>query len=362
MLSLSNNPVRTGIFLAGLCAISLAAVYAQTGTLRRPTSPQPARGKTAPPAPRVSPTPSTAVPGSRVAVITRKAVPPAGAFGSGTLFCTLQSPFINESSGIVAGRRNPGVFWTHNDSGDGAYLYAFNRSGKTVGVFLARSAYAGDWEDIAAGPGVDGKGQYLYVGDIGDYGRSRTEPCLYRIPEPLLTAENRVGTKARPRLTDEPTRRLLYRYPDGSHDSEALLVHPQTGTIYLVTKEEKAEAAVYKFPAIKTADDPLIPYVLEKVGAITFNESGMHPFPNRVTGGDIAPDGKRLILRTYFAAYEWRLPDGEKKFDEVWSTTPAMVPLPLQPQGEGICYNATGTSLLVSSEKTPTAIYGLKAK
>lgn len=345
-----------------MCFSSLAYVHAQTGTVPKPSpTPKPVRRKPTTPAVQASPSPS-ATPPARVTVTVRKVVPPAGSFGSGTLLCTLQSPFINESSGLVAGRRNSGVFWTHNDSGDGAYLYAFNRSGKTVGVFMVRSAFAGDWEDIASGPGIDGKGNYLYIGDIGDYGRARTESCLYRIPEPLLSSENRIGTKARPRLTDEPTARLLYQYPDGPHDSESLLVHPQSGTIYLITKEEKGEAGVYKFPPMKPTDSPLVPYTLEKIGALAFNEDGLHPFPNRVTGGDIAPDGKRLVLRTYYAAYEWRLPDGEKNFDAVWATTPAMVPLPLQPQGEGICYSADGTSLIISSEKTPTAIYELKAR
>lgn len=129
-----------------------------------------------------------------------------------------------------------------------------------------------------------------------------------------------------------------------------------------MTKEEKGETAIYKFPPMKPADSPLVPYTLEKIGTLGFNESGLHPFPNRVTGGDIAPDGKRLVLRTYYAAYEWRLPDGEKNFDAVWTTTPAMVSLSLQPQGEGICYSADGGSLVISSEKTPTAIYELKAR
>ena len=33
---------------------------------------------------------------------------------------------INEASGMVASRKNPNVFWVHNDSGDGPYVYALH--------------------------------------------------------------------------------------------------------------------------------------------------------------------------------------------------------------------------------------------
>ena len=353
-----------GLVAAALCAV-VPFAGAQTGTPPEPApsaSPVPRRPRRKPIVVAPDPTPAPKPPPRLTVTEKPKTVPPAGSFGAGVLLCTLTAPFVNESSGLAASRRNPGVFWTHNDSGDGAYLYAFDRTGATAGVFLARSAFAGDWEDMAWGPGADGKGNFLYVADAGDYAKDRTDTCVYRIPEPLLSAESRIGTKARPRLTEGETARLLFQYPDGFHDSEALLVHPRTGAIYLVTKEEAGEAGVYKFPVIKPDASPLTHHVLTKIGSLTFGESGLHPFPNRVTGGDIAPDGKRLVLRTYFAAYEWRLPDGEKNFDAVWATTPAMIPLPLQPQGEGICYTANGASLIVSSERVPTAIYELKAR
>jgi hypothetical protein len=38
----------------------------------------------------------------------------------------LKNKTVVESSGIACGRVNPGVFWTHNDSGDKPRLYAFN--------------------------------------------------------------------------------------------------------------------------------------------------------------------------------------------------------------------------------------------
>src|SRR5262249_9269918 len=67
--------------------------------------------------------------------------------------CNLENQSIRESSGIAASRRNAGVFWTHNDSGDGPFIYAFDRQGKHRGVWRVAGAGAVDWEDMAIGPG-----------------------------------------------------------------------------------------------------------------------------------------------------------------------------------------------------------------
>ena len=37
---------------------------------------------------------------------------------------TIRDPRITESSGLAASRLHPGIYWTHNDSDDGPYLYA----------------------------------------------------------------------------------------------------------------------------------------------------------------------------------------------------------------------------------------------
>ena len=68
------------------------------------------------------------------------------------LQATFQSPRVVESSGVAASRAYPGVLWTHNDSGDGPYLYATTLDGRDLGWLLVPGAEAIDWEDIALGP------------------------------------------------------------------------------------------------------------------------------------------------------------------------------------------------------------------
>lgn len=278
-------------------------------------------------------------------------------YTEGVKLADIEANFIDEASGMADSRVNPGVIWLHNDSGDGAYLYAVDRKGKTKAVYLVRSAGASDWEDMAWGPGPDGKGNFLYMGDIGDNPSSRTDAAVYRIAEPKIGAT--VGSKKDPLLTEEPTVRRAYQFPDGAHNAEALLCHPKTGILYIVTKEPSGVASVYKFPA--EPENWWEKNTLTKVGTVTITDE-KHPYPNLITGGAISPDGTKVILRTYLAAYELKLPEGAAEFDSIWNTRPTPILLPPVPQGEAICYSVDGRSVLTTSEKAPAPLIELKAK
>ena len=66
-----------------------------------------------------------------------------------------------------------------------------------------------------------------------------------------------------------------------------------------------------------------------------------------ITGGDIAPDGTRVVLRTYESAYEWTIVGGD--VPEAFRREPKLVELPAQPQGEAIAFTNDG-DLVVTSE------------
>src|SRR4051812_1120595 len=157
------------------------------------------------------------------------------AYGPPTRITTIKNDAVNESSGLVASRTSPGAYWTHNDSGDGPFIYAFDARGQSLGTFRVTGASNRDWEDIAAGRGPQPNRSYLYIGDIGDNDSKRSEIAVYRIPDPQLTPPDKTSKKKRPRTTD-PAEPIRLAYPDGAHDAEALLVHPATGNLYIVTK------------------------------------------------------------------------------------------------------------------------------
>src|SRR5687767_3394126 len=79
----------------------------------------------------------------------------------------IRSAEITESSGLAASRCQPNVLWTHNDSGDGPYIYAIDPSGANLGTFKVPNAENEDWEDIAGFKDTDGR-CYLFIGEIGN--------------------------------------------------------------------------------------------------------------------------------------------------------------------------------------------------
>lgn len=261
----------------------------------------------------------------------------------------LENRSIVESSGIGASKLNANVFWTHNDSGDGPFLYAFDRRGKHLGVWRVAGASAVDWEDMAIGPGPNQGQSYVYAGDIGDNSKDRDEILVYRVAEPSIAASDSSSTTQSPRNTDT-AEVIRLKYPDGKHNAETLLVHPSTGDLYIITKLRGAVAGVYKLKAPFPNSGPS---TLVRIGEVRFPNS----LTGFITGGDISPDGKRVILCDYLGGCEIVLPATQVlAFDEIWKQPLMPVTVGSRQQGEAICYRADGLALLATSEGLPCSL------
>ncbi|MEV2244585.1 WD40 repeat domain-containing protein [Streptomyces sp. NPDC049970] len=228
---------------------------------------------------------------------------------------TIEDPRITESSGLAASRVHPGVYWTHNDSEDGPYVYAVDsRTGKTVATITMRGVgEPRDVEAISLGP--DGN---VYVGDIGDnLDGSWDHVWIYRFPEPK-------------RLADATVRATQFdvKYADGARNAEAMMVHPVTGRVYIASKKEGG-GGLYEGPEKLTTG-----------GANVFRRVGEVPW---VTDGAFSPDGKELVLRSYFSARGYAFEGGRLGADHA-------VSVPLQGQSESVTYTADGSAMMFGSE------------
>lgn len=271
-------------------------------------------------------------------------------YGSPVRLANLENQSVKESSGIAASRRNTEILWTHNDSGDGPFIYAFDRQGRHRGVWRVTGAEAEDWEDMAIGPGPRPGRSYIYVGDIGDNSKKRDQITVFRVAEPPVSPGDTTSTNENPKAT-ETAEAIRLKYPDGKHDAETLLVHPVTADIYIVTKAISAPARVYKLQA---------PW--RSSGVLTLRYLGEFRFPNLfqgfITGGDISPDGRRVILCDYLGACELILPDGRGvAFDQIWKQSTLAITIGDyrggRRQGEAICFRPDGRALLATSEGLP---------
>jgi len=81
-------------------------------------------------------------------------------------------------------------------------------------------------------------------------------------------------------------------------------------------------------------------------------------FPIRnVTGMAFSPDGRRLIVRNYLNAHVFTRPEGRTWAEVVASVKPTPVVMPIQSQGEAICFTRDSKSVLITSEFKRSTIW-----
>lgn len=227
-----------------------------------------------------------------------------------SLWSTVQDDRIREASGISRSTYARPVVFLHNDSGDKPRFFAVGRDGATKAVFRVRNVRARDWEDMAAGPD-----HTLWLGDIGDNAERRDSISVVRVREPLTLRSRAVrGTRFR------------FRYANGPHNAEALLVMPRTGRLYVVTKASP-HGGIFRAPKRLSTRRT---NVLHRVARA----------PRLVTGGDVAPGGDRIVLRTHNNAYFYRRIGGRA----------TKVLLPYERQGEAIGFTRRGNAVDITGE------------
>ncbi|MEX2591689.1 MAG: hypothetical protein WD426_02860 [Anditalea sp.] len=233
---------------------------------------------------------------------------------------------INEASGLVSSHVHPFLLYTHNDSGGGPDIYMIDTLGSYKGRIQLEGVKNRDWEDIAIGPGKDPDLSYIYVGDIGDNNSNRDEIQLYRFPEPTVLKEE---TKVQPE-------QFTLIYPDGARDAETLMVDPQSGDVYLLSKRDTSNT-LYRAPAAQLGKGKVL---LEKVMKLPITMA---------VGGDISVDGKQIAIKNYWAIYYWARAEGESIPDAL-GKKPIQLPYKPEPQGEAIGFSPDGNRFYTLSE------------
>ena len=266
--------------------------------------------------------------------------PVCPSFSEGVEAGKLQTGSVVEASGLAASRQSPGVLWTHNDSGDGARIFAVNTDGRKLGTFGLAGADAIDYEDIAIA------GTELYVGDIGDNAQWRDEVAVYQVSEPWLDP-------AAEAVSEElPATRLRMRYPDHARNAETLLADPESGDLFIVTKEGSGNSRVFRAPA---PHDPTEVITLDHVATLPF-ASAMLPGNRYATGGDVSPSGDGVLLTSYDRAFYWSRPLGEPLW-RAFDVDPCAVPRRDEPQGEAIAFTSGGDGYYTVSEGKYAPLY-----
>ena len=242
---------------------------------------------------------------------------------------------LRESSGLGISRTHPGVFWTHNDSGDRPRLYAIDSTATLLATVEVEGAAARDWEAMALGPCPEpNERSCVYLADVGDNSFRRETVTIYIIEEPDPSA----GDGAVLLLGA-----VSFVYPDRPHNAEGLAVTADADLI-VVTKERRLTTWLFEIPAADVAA------AVVGGGLVTLAEGRRLPIrpdpaPRRlVTGAALNAGGDVLAVRTYSEIYffRWPVSDPPEQVAEACFLGDA------EPQGEAIAFRDDGWLVLTS--------------
>jgi hypothetical protein len=239
---------------------------------------------------------------------------------------------LEELSGLVASRVEPDVFWVHEDSGNAPVLTAIDGSGATLSRHELPDGFV-DFEDLAAAVDPETGAPTLFLGDIGDNGHSRDEIVVWVAEEPHPGVDGP--------LSPMP---MVLTYPGGARNAETLLVDPVTFDLYVVTKGDAAEVYTKRAP-----HDAEGPFELEDLGSPP-------SLALLATGGDVSPDGSRVVVRDYGETARLWFRDGYLPLESAFDAEPCALPIHAEQQGEAIGF-VPGGVVTVSEGAGPTLYY-----
>ncbi|MER2998424.1 hypothetical protein [Pontibacter populi] len=228
-------------------------------------------------------------------------------------------PAITEASGIADSKTNPGYLWVHEDGGNPAQLHLLGHNGEAATQVAIVGATNRDWEDMARA------GNDLYVADIGDNNKAYENYTIYKFPEPVAGIEKVISYE-----------KIKFRYADGAHDAEAMLVDPETKAIYIITKRENP-SRIYKISSPKTTGLN----TAELVGTLAYGG---------VVSATLADDGKSIIVKTYAGLWYYSRAASET-IEQALQKSYHKLPYITEPQGEAVTYSVKNNGYFTLSEK-----------
>jgi hypothetical protein len=267
----------------------------------------------------------------------------------GKAVCTLGSTGPTQISGMVA--TSQGLFAIQAVNATPIVLYVINQQNCSVTTHSWFNLKSLDPQDLAVGS--DGS---FWVADTGD---GTGDPKGQNLGRPVVAFE---------KLTLGNPTATIYRvnYASGDNpDFEALLLNKDDTPVLIASVN--GQAGVYKpnkaLVAGAAAGSPDLP-TLTKVGTFTPVATGTaNPKSTAgnatVTGANKSADGTKFVIRTYSDAYEYTMGADGDATTAIANGTPAITPLPNEPNGKAICFSADGSSFLTLSlgAKSPLLSY-----
>lgn len=240
---------------------------------------------------------------------------------------------IDEGSGLDVSLANPSYLWTHNDGGNDNQIFLLDKqTGEWTATYTLTNGRNFDWEDMSITTDRRTNLHYILVGDIGDNLQIRGSYSIYKFQEPILLPTHYLNDNSISPVIEE----IRFSYPNGSKNSEAMAVDPETDNIYVFSRTQDTTEVFVSLSNNRSSGTNELTLVAKL------------PF-GRVTSCDISKDGNRMIVRTHYHIVYWEK-ESHQKWYEVFDKTPFKLPYNgSEPQGEGVCWD--GLNYYTISEK-----------
>lgn len=237
---------------------------------------------------------------------------------------------LEENSGIVTLRDS--TIWLIEDNGNKDDIYKVDFKGNILKSFEVKNAKNNDWEDLAKD-----QDDNVYIADIGNNNNYRKDLVVYKIPNPETEPGDKIDAE-----------KIEFYYPEQKefppnksqrfYDAEALLHYGNS--LYIATKNRSnpftGQVFIYKIPDVKGK------YEAKLIGTLQICKDWK---TCQITGMDISPDGKKIVLLSYGKIFV--LSNFSK--DDFSKASIQEIDLGNRNQLESICF-LDSTTLLLSDE------------
>ena len=232
---------------------------------------------------------------------------------------TANASDLAEVSGLACSRVTPGYMWAQGD--DSYKVRALTPEGKYVSTIRLGKQYR-DWEDICVG-NYEGT-SYVFVGIFGDNScKYKDDYYIYYFKEPeIVEGDIEVDVDT-----------IHFGYPDGvAHNAETLMYDNVEQILYIVDKYDNSDAmgVIYSLPFRTDYEGMQVLTEWTKLGS---GEYFMNP-----TGGDISPEGSKIIVKNEAFMLIWNREEGESVADAMARRPKQVKAYKKESQGEAIAW------------------------
>lgn len=256
-----------------------------------------------------------------------------------------------ENSGAAMSARQPGVWFTINDSGNDPVLYALDTAGRDRGAWRIAGVDNRDWEALALGPcaepdaAPEPPADCVYIGEVGDNRGQYPSVTIHRVREPSADDGGAIG--------ELRAVSLGFAYEGGPRDVEGMYTGPD-GTLYLISKRPLDDSAGRPRPALVFAippqawsdtGSPATATLIDSLPIVPGSALG-----RQITGAERARDGRSVAVRTYTQLYVFRADSSTGRILATVPPTICSIAGLDERQGEGLAWFGDGGEWVLTSE------------